>query len=102
MPKNKKPQGGRPAKNFDPSYAKGGSKGGPARAGSSKPGSRSEGHRGYRPEARITRAQLGPEVDRLGVNRLVLDWRIDDAVSASVLRLQQLLAEKGIPVRQTA
>ncbi|PWC05295.1 DEAD/DEAH box helicase [Agromyces badenianii] len=50
MPKNKKPQGGRPAKNFDPSYAKGGSKGGPARAGSSKPGSRSEGHRGYRPE----------------------------------------------------
>ena len=50
MPKNKKPAGGRPAKNFDPSYAKGGSKGGPARAGSSKPGSRSEGHRGYRPE----------------------------------------------------
>jgi superfamily II DNA/RNA helicase len=50
VPKNKKPAGGRPAKNFDPSYAKGGSKGGPARAGSSKPGSRSEGHRGYRPE----------------------------------------------------
>ncbi|MDQ2661188.1 MAG: DEAD/DEAH box helicase [Actinomycetota bacterium] len=50
MPKNKKPQGGRPAKNFDPSYAKGGSKGGPARAGSAKPGSRSAGHRGYRPE----------------------------------------------------
>src|SRR5215203_4840460 len=50
MPKNKKPAGGRPAKNFDPSYAKGGSKGGPARAGSAKPGSRSEGHRGYRPE----------------------------------------------------
>ena len=50
MPKNKKPAGGRPAKNFDPSYAKGGSKGGPARAGSSKPGSRSAGHRGYRPE----------------------------------------------------
>ena len=41
-----------------------------------------------------SRAQLGPEVDRLGVNRLVLDWRIDDAVSASVLRLQQLLAER--------
>ncbi|WP_082590514.1 DEAD/DEAH box helicase [Agromyces sp. Soil535] len=51
MPKNKKPAaGGRPAKNFDPSYAKGGSKGGPARSGSSKPGSRSAGHRGYRPE----------------------------------------------------
>ncbi|WP_448006349.1 DEAD/DEAH box helicase [Agromyces bauzanensis] len=50
MPKNKKPAGGRPARNFDPSYAKGGSKGGPARAGSAKPGSRSAGHRGYRPE----------------------------------------------------
>ncbi len=50
MPKNKKPAGGRPAKNFDPSYARGGSKGGPARSGSSKPGSRSAGHRGYRPE----------------------------------------------------
>ena len=50
MPKSKKPAGGRPAKNFDPSYAKGGSKGGPARAGSAKPGSRSEGHRGYRAE----------------------------------------------------
>ncbi|WP_136707417.1 DEAD/DEAH box helicase [Agromyces sp. H66] len=50
MPKNTKRQGGRPARNFDPSYAKGGSKGGPARAGSAKPGSRSAGHRGYRPE----------------------------------------------------
>ncbi|MFC6356006.1 DEAD/DEAH box helicase [Luethyella okanaganae] len=42
MPKNKKPAGDRPAKNFDPSYAKGGSKGGP------KAGSRSPGHRGFR------------------------------------------------------
>jgi choline dehydrogenase-like flavoprotein len=41
-----------------------------------------------------SRVQLGPEVDRLGVNRLVLDWRIDAAVSASVLRLQQMLAER--------
>ena len=41
MPKNKKPQGGRPARNFDPSYAK---------ASSKKAGSRSAGHRGYRPE----------------------------------------------------
>jgi choline dehydrogenase-like flavoprotein len=41
-----------------------------------------------------SRVQLGPEVDRLGVNRLVLDWRIDRAVSASVLRLQELLAER--------
>ena len=50
MPKNKKPAGGKPAKNFDPSYARGGRKGGPARSGSAKPGSRSAGHRGYRPE----------------------------------------------------
>ncbi|WP_082462398.1 DEAD/DEAH box helicase [Agromyces sp. Leaf222] len=49
MPKSKKPAGGRPAKNFDPSYASGG-KGRPARAGGTKPGSRSAGHRGYRPE----------------------------------------------------
>ncbi|MEJ3406139.1 DEAD/DEAH box helicase [Rathayibacter sp. YIM 133350] len=44
MPKNKKPAGGRPAKNFDPSYARGG-KNGP------KAGSRSPGHRGYKPES---------------------------------------------------
>ncbi|WP_173923194.1 DEAD/DEAH box helicase [Agromyces sp. Marseille-P2726] len=55
MPKNTKRQGGRPAKDFDPSYAKGGRKGGPAaRHGSTsstrKPGSRSPGHRGYRSE----------------------------------------------------
>jgi choline dehydrogenase-like flavoprotein len=41
-----------------------------------------------------SRVQLCPEVDRLGVNRLVLDWRIDGAVSGSILRLQQLLAER--------
>ena len=41
-----------------------------------------------------SRVQLGPEVDRLGLNRLVLDWRIDDAVSATVLRLQQMFAER--------
>ncbi|MHA7985196.1 DEAD/DEAH box helicase [Rathayibacter sp. CAU 1779] len=48
MPTNKKPAG-RP--NFDPSYAKksGGSKPYGAKSGS-KPGSRSAGHRGYRPE----------------------------------------------------
>jgi choline dehydrogenase-like flavoprotein len=41
-----------------------------------------------------SRVQLGPDVDRLGVRRLVLDWRIDGAVTASILRLQQLLAER--------
>ncbi|MBM7832918.1 superfamily II DNA/RNA helicase [Agromyces cerinus] len=69
MPKNKKPQGGRPAKNFDPSYAKGGSKGGPARAGSSKPGSRSEGHRGYRPEADEPRKERWSRDERVATGR---------------------------------
>lgn len=50
MPKNKKPAGGRPAKNFDPSYAKGGRSGASA---SRKPGSRSPGHRGHRPEEAV-------------------------------------------------
>ncbi|MET1053082.1 MAG: DEAD/DEAH box helicase, partial [Mycetocola sp.] len=44
MPKNKKPAGGRPAKNFDPGYAR--KSGGPAGAAT---GSRSPGHRGFRP-----------------------------------------------------
>ena len=43
MPKNNKPAGGRPAKNFDPGYAR--KSGGPA---GSTTGSRSPGHRGYR------------------------------------------------------
>ncbi|MCP2031517.1 superfamily II DNA/RNA helicase [Okibacterium sp. HSC-33S16] len=43
MPKNKKPAGGRPAKNFDPSYAR--KSGGPA---GTTTGSRSPGHRGFR------------------------------------------------------
>ena len=44
MPKNKKPAGGRPARNFDP-YAKN------SRTGTAqKPGARSAGHRGYRPD----------------------------------------------------
>ena len=48
MPKNKKPAGGRPARNFDPSRAKK-SGGRSSFGGSAKPGSRSAGHRGYRP-----------------------------------------------------
>ena len=58
MPKNKKPAGGRPAKNFEPRYGKttsyqdrkhrpeGAPQGGP-----SKPGSKSPNHRGYRAES---------------------------------------------------
>ena len=40
------------------------------------------------PESRVT---LSPDRDSLGVNRLVLDWRIADEVVRSVLRLQELL-----------
>ncbi|MFE7845416.1 DEAD/DEAH box helicase [Microbacterium sp. NPDC057407] len=54
MPKNKKPAGGRPAKNFDPRYA---AKSGyqdrkrrPGESSSGKPGSKSPSHRGYRAE----------------------------------------------------
>ncbi len=41
-----------------------------------------------------SRVQLGRAVDRLGVNRLILDWRIGDTVLASMHRLQQLLADR--------
>ncbi|MDH6532220.1 superfamily II DNA/RNA helicase [Aurantimicrobium minutum] len=43
MPKNKKPAGGRPAKNFEPRY-------GAKKTGGPSAGSRSPGHRGYRAE----------------------------------------------------
>ncbi|NUT59466.1 MAG: hypothetical protein HOQ00_11580, partial [Agromyces sp.] len=74
MPKNKKPAGGRPAKNFDPSYAKGGRKGGPAaRNGSAsstrKPGSRSPGHRGYRPEEETPRKERWSREERVATGR---------------------------------
>ncbi|AZZ47923.1 DEAD/DEAH box helicase [Rathayibacter rathayi] len=53
MPKNKKPAGGRPAKNFEPNRfgaSSGKSQlGGRSRFPAAKPGSRSEGHRGFRP-----------------------------------------------------
>ena len=44
MPKNKKPAGGRPAKNFEPRF-------GGKKSGGPSAGSRSPGHRGYRPES---------------------------------------------------
>jgi len=47
MPKNKKPAGGRPARNFDPHYAAK-TKHRPGESSAGKPGSRSPGHRGYR------------------------------------------------------
>lgn len=51
MPKNKKPAGGRPAKNFDPRYA--------AKKSGVKAGSRSPGHRGYRADASADSAPTG-------------------------------------------
>jgi superfamily II DNA/RNA helicase len=66
VPKNKKPAGGRPAKNFEPRY---GAKtsfqdrkrrtdaSAPDRAGASKPGSKSPSHRGYRAEPAETPAK---------------------------------------------
>ncbi|WP_341994959.1 DEAD/DEAH box helicase [Microbacterium sp. LWH7-1.2] len=62
MPKNKKPGGGRAAKNFDPRYnpkhraasqGRDGQDGRrrPGESSTGKPGSRSAGHRGHRPES---------------------------------------------------
>ncbi len=67
MPKNKKPAGGR-AQNFDPSYAKGGHKGRPA-GSSGKPGSRSPGHRGYRPEEDAPRKERWTREERIESGR---------------------------------
>ncbi|GAA4372797.1 DEAD/DEAH box helicase [Agromyces bauzanensis] len=61
MPKNKKPAGGRPAKNFDPKYAK---------SSRAKPGSRSAGHRGYRPEeAEAPRKERWSRDERVAADR---------------------------------
>ena len=58
MPKNKKPAGGRAAKNFEPRYgAKTSFQDRKRRPGTevpAKPGSKSPSHRGYRPEAEAT------------------------------------------------
>lgn len=43
------------------------------------------------PSSRVT---LGPDKDRLGMPRLVLNWRIGDAVVDSVHRLRRMLAER--------
>ena len=57
MPKNKKPAGGRAAKNFEPRYGAKTSfqdrKRRPGSEGPAKPGSKSPNHRGYRPEAEV-------------------------------------------------
>ncbi|KAF2420642.1 DEAD/DEAH box helicase [Microbacterium sp. B35-30] len=54
MPKNKKPAGGRPAKNFEPRYGAKSSyqdrKRRPGESSAGQTGSRSAGHRGHRPE----------------------------------------------------
>jgi choline dehydrogenase-like flavoprotein len=40
-----------------------------------------------------SRVYLGRSIDRLGLNRLVLDWRIPDSVHRSLHRLQELLGQ---------
>ena len=61
MPKNKKPAGGRPAKNFEPRYAAQTSfqdrKRRPGTEGPAKPGSKSPNHRGYRAETEAAPAK---------------------------------------------
>jgi len=75
MPKNKKPKGGRPAANFDPSYAKGGKSGrkhgaaGAQGRTSQKAGSRSPGHRGYRPEEEAPAKQRWTRDERVASGR---------------------------------
>ena len=65
MPKNKKPAGGRPAKNYVPKGAGSASRpsfGGTARgAAGSKPGARSAGHRGFREEVAGRKDRWSPE-----------------------------------------
>ena len=41
-----------------------------------------------------SRVMLGPDTDALGLNRLVLDWRLGEQVSRSVRRLETVLAER--------
>ena len=83
MPKNKRPAGGRPAKNFDPRrgektpYQDRKRQGAGTEAHSQKPGSRSAGHRGFRaptsseesgaPKARWTSAQRAGREEARGV-----------------------------------
>lgn len=43
------------------------------------------------PESRVT---LSRSTDRLGMNRLILNWKVDPCVHASVYRLQALLKER--------
>ena len=90
MPKNKKPQGGRPARNFDPSYAKSSSK---------KPGSRSAGHRGYRPEEADAPAKTRWSRDeRVAAGRTPHRAEREGARSATTARL----AERAFDQRPAA
>ncbi len=73
MPKSKKPAGGRPAKNFEPRYGEKKTsfqdrkhRTDAPRAGASKPGSKSPGHRGYRPEAEAPTKRRWTAQERAG------------------------------------
>jgi choline dehydrogenase-like flavoprotein len=43
---------------------------------------------------RDSRVMLGPECDRLGQNKLVLDWRLQDIDKHTILRTQDLIARE--------
>ncbi|GAB3807382.1 hypothetical protein GCM10028798_31810 [Humibacter antri] len=91
MPKNKKPAGGRPARDFDPRYGQksGGKKPFGAKAGV-KPGSRSVGHRGYRPES---------ETDAPKKRRWTADERAARGVAPSRPRGAQANGDGGFDSR---
>ncbi|PJJ65522.1 DEAD/DEAH box helicase [Compostimonas suwonensis] len=66
MPKNKKPAGARPAKNYDPSYARGGRG---AASAAPKSGARSPGHRGYRPVEEVPKKARWSAEERAATGR---------------------------------
>ncbi len=78
MPKNKKPAGGRPAKNYVPKGAGSTSRpsfGGARSAAGSKPGARSAGHRGFRADEAGRKDRWSPEERAARNTRPVRDER---------------------------
>ena len=78
MPKNKKPAGGRPAKNYVPKGAGSTTRpsfGGARSAAGSKPGARSAGHRGFRADEAGRKDRWSPEERAARNTRPVRDER---------------------------
>jgi superfamily II DNA/RNA helicase len=80
MPKNKKPAGGRPSRNFDPRYGQ---------SSATKPGSRSKNHRGFRPEQNETSDEAPKK------RRWTSDERAARGVGASRPRGAQTHSDRG-------